>query len=68
MRRILGAIACLAGLLWGGMIEWAVNRPETEPRTRVRTAAFIVMVGAGMIAAPSRCSHARDSQDEEETL
>ena len=54
LRRILGLVALLAGLVWGGMFGWAVNVPETPAREQVRTAAFIVMAAAGMIAAQSR--------------
>jgi hypothetical protein len=67
MRRALAIIAVFAGLTWGGMVGWAANVPETRLREEIRTGAFVVLVGFGMLAPTSR---RRDSgkQDEEETL
>lgn len=47
--RGLARLVFLAALLtWGRLAFGATGRPETWAATRQRTAAFLVMVGAGL--------------------
>jgi hypothetical protein len=49
MRRIFLVVWGVAALAWAGMAIWAIRQPETERRAQVRTAAFCVWFGSGLL-------------------
>lgn len=65
LRRILGVTSCISGVVWGGTVGWAAYHPETEALVRIRTAAFVVMIGAAMLVSPSR-SKVENTEDKPE--
>jgi hypothetical protein len=51
-RRIARLIFVAALLTWGRIALRSSHSPETWSQTQQRTAAFVVMIGAGMLALP----------------
>ena len=53
LRRFFRVVAILAGLTWGGMVALAARGSESAAGEWYRTVAFIVMIGAVLLARGS---------------